>query len=235
MLNAAVFSKVAVNLSKSGARITQTAARAALREAGLAIGQNAPALLGEVERMRKIRRQRAAAAALPARPSISERLVAFRTARMKERREKVWNRMNLNHGAPGGCTWSVEFVEDPASVGYVVTTEKVWGVYKGAYKNYPALADHHTIRVAKDWIETVENAGIGTVGGISTLDARLVDDIDGTKLYEAVWAVQGRGYEVNVKRGFIAIRHENQKRFSQHAKTRAAALAGVKRRLAAAA
>lgn len=224
-----ILAQASKNLAASQTPISLRVAKAELRAAGLPINKYAETLVDEALRIRDLRESRAKARAIPV-SSLSERLQQRRAARLAARRKAVWDAANLKRGGAGGTTFTVHFVDDPAEIGYEVETDKVWNVYKGYAKKYPAIADTHRISVAADWIERVDNAGLAIIDGLFTLDARLVDEIEGAKVYAAVWTTQGRGYDVHVHRGFIAIAQQMQ-HFAHHAATRAAAISGLARKI----
>jgi len=85
----------------------------------------------------------------------------------------------------------------------------------------------HTLRVGEDWLQSVHAAGLAALGGMLTLSARPVPG-RGDGLYEAAWAEQGRGFELNAVRGYIAVRGGE----AYHAPSAAAALRGLARKLA---
>jgi hypothetical protein len=133
----------------------------------------------------------------------------------------------LRHGAAGGHTMRVAFALDASVVNYVVTMDQNRDTYAGAYKGWTANEDHHCITVPQDWRLRVERKGLASLGGMMTLDAHpLMPDGD-VQVYAATWARQGRGFEVQVDRGYIAML--GREHF--HAETAQAAIKGVRRKV----
>jgi hypothetical protein len=112
----------------------------------------------------------------------------------------------MREGAAGGTTYSVVLTRNPASVRYGVSIGVNRDTYRGAYKGWAAREDHHSITVPHGWLVRVHKRGLAVVDGMLTLDAAPLDHApDGVRLYAAVWAEQGRGYEVHNRRGVIAL------------------------------
>lgn len=128
--------------------------------------------------------------------SVTQRLERLRKTTVKETLKRCFR-----YGAPGGTTIKVTLGGTPS---YSVSMEKNWDVYKGAYKGWAANADHHFVTVPTDWLSTVRNRGLAIVDGMMTLSASPASEIDGIEVYKAVWARQGRGYDVVTAAGFIA-------------------------------
>jgi len=51
----------------------------------------------------------------------------------------------------------------------------------------------------------VERERLAVAGGMLTLDAQRLQDVDGIKLYKATWAKQSRGYKVELCHGVLAV------------------------------
>lgn len=133
----------------------------------------------------------------------------------------------LRHGAAGGHTMQVAFALDASTVNYAVTMDQNRDTYAGAYKGWTANEDHHRITVPKDWRLRVERKGLASLGGMMTLDAHpLMPDSD-VLVYAATWARQGRGFDVKVDRGYIAMLGDEH----FHAETAQAAIKGVRRKV----
>lgn len=128
--------------------------------------------------------------------SIRQRLDGLRRNTVKDTLKRCFR-----YGAPGGTTIKVTLGGEPS---YRVVKEKNWNVYKGAYKGWAATSDDHFVTVPTDWLTTVHKRGLAVVGGMMTLSATPVSDTDGIEVYKAVWARQGRGYEVVTVAGYIA-------------------------------
>ena len=139
-------------------------------------------------------------------------------------------RSTMRYGASGGHSIEVEFALDPSKVNYLVTIGQNWNTYRGDFKGWSAKEDHHVITVPRDWRLRVARKGLATLGAMMTLDAHpLISDGD-VQLYAATWARQGRGFEVKVDRGYIAML--GREHF--HADTAQAASKGVQRKVKAA-
>jgi len=67
------------------------------------------------------------------------------------------------------------------------------------------------------------------LGGLMTLDLHALPAPRGVQLFAAVWASQGRGYNVTTHRGYIAVCWDEH----FHAETAEAAVKGLSRRLSA--
>lgn len=136
-------------------------------------------------------------------------------------------RSTMRHGAAGGHTIRVAFALDASKVNYVVTIDQNRDTYAGAYKGWSANEDHHIITVPQDWRQRVERKGLASLAGMMTLDAHpLMPDGD-VLVYAATWARQGRGYDVKVDRGYIAMLANEH----FHADTAQAAIKGVRRKV----
>jgi hypothetical protein len=132
----------------------------------------------------------------------------------------------IRHGAAGGSSFSVTLTSEPSEVGYRVDVHSNWDTYRGRFKGWRANEDHHYITVPTDWRIRVLKRGLANVDGFLTLTAQQMAAPQGLELFRATWAERGRGYAVNVRRGFIA-RHGE---FAFHAETVKGALSGVLRK-----
>lgn len=118
----------------------------------------------------------------------------------------IWATSPLRSGAAGGTTHAVHLTRNPRDVDYRVSIDTNRDTYSGRYKGWVAREDHHTIIVPHGWLTRVHKRGLAVIDGLLTLDAAPLDHApDGVRLYSAVWAEQGRGYEVHTRRGVIAI------------------------------
>ena len=67
----------------------------------------------------------------------------------------------------------------------------------------------HTLRVPADWRRAVLARGLAVVGGMLTLDARLIEPdpaeagYPGYEVYGATWVVQGRGVDLRAESGLL--------------------------------
>jgi hypothetical protein len=134
----------------------------------------------------------------------------------------------VRNGAAGGCSFLVRLTKDPNEVDYVIRISQNRNTYRGRFKGYRALEDHHVITVPVDWRVRVLAAGLADAGGMLTLSAQRLDcRIEGVALYSATWVEQGRGYSVHVIEGFIAKAGE----LDYHATTQEDALRGIARKV----
>ena len=136
----------------------------------------------------------------------------------------------FRHGASGGSSFRVKYATTSDDVDYKVSIGSNRNTYGGAYKGWSAKEDHHLVTVPKDWRPRVLQQGLAMAGGMMTLDAHALEAPEGISLYAAVWASQGRGYDVHVHRGFIAVQAEE----AYHSDTAKGAIAGVRRKARAA-
>lgn len=112
----------------------------------------------------------------------------------------------MREDAAGGTTYSVDLTRDPRQVRYTVTLSANRDTYRGRYKGWAAREDHHHVTVPHGWLARVHGRGLTVIDGLLTLDAAPLDHApDGIRLYAAVWAEQGRGYEVHTRSGVIAL------------------------------
>ena len=136
----------------------------------------------------------------------------------------------MRHGASGGHTVRVDFALDASAVNYEVVMDQNRDTYSGSFKGWSANEDHHRITVPSDWRLRVERKGLARLGGMMTLDAHpLMSDGD-VVLYTATWARQGRGYDVKVERGYIAMLDGEH----FHGESAQFAIKGLRRKLKAA-
>ncbi|MFD1381696.1 hypothetical protein [Fodinicurvata halophila] len=91
-------------------------------------------------------------------------------------------------------------------MGYTVVMDENRDTYAGRFKGWIANEDHHVIRVPGRWLRMVHGAGLAVVDGLLTLDVSPLERApEGVELYRAVWAGQGRGYQVRTDHGYIAL------------------------------
>jgi hypothetical protein len=154
-------------------------------------------------------------------------------ARLQSAREKAVMAANpMRRGAAGGGSVAVHLTSDPAKIGYKVALNSNRNTYRGKYRGYSAIEDHHVITVPADWRARVERRDLAVVDGLFTLDAAPLEGApEGVELFAAVWAAQARGYAVLVASGFIA----RVGGAHHHADTPEKALAGLRRKVAGAA
>jgi hypothetical protein len=197
---------------------------AALKAAGLPQSPNLDPLHKAVMDMRRIRRERHEARSVKVTP-LAEKLDTTRRTEVVRTAARTFR-----HGAAGGHSLEVTLTTDPRIVGYVVNMGRNWTTYAGAYKGWGAIEDHHRITVPVDWRMRVQRRGLAELDGLMTLDAIPLDGAPvGIQLFSAVWASQGRGYDVRTHRGVIAVSVDRQHSF--RGATAQAAVAGVERRM----
>lgn len=99
--------------------------------------------------------------------------------------------------AGGNNSWTVTLGDAPAISG---DSKKVWS------KNgkWSGLNGIFSATVPANWIRTVEKPGLAVVDGLFTLAARKTDSPwKGAESWKAVWAVQSRGFALNLETGYI--------------------------------
>ena len=183
-------------------------------------------------RQRTARRQPIEMPRTPSRPPV--RLPSGTpAARLQKARQEAVSKSakaTFRHGAAGGTTWTVTFVDRSSEVSYEVRIGSNRSTYAGRFKGWSATEDHHRIRVPADWRVRVERRGLAIVDVMMTLDAHAMIPVGDVELYAATWARQGRGYYVVTERGIIA----RSDGLSYHGETVQAALDGIKRKRRAA-
>ena len=136
----------------------------------------------------------------------------------------------LRHGAAGGHLMTVKLTTEPGDVGYEVVMGANRDTYRGRFKGKLARKDHHNITVPFDWRTRVLKRGLAKAGGLLTLTAQQLVSHGDIELFQATWVEQGRGFQVNVRRGVIA-RHGSE---CFHAEDAKKAIAGLVRKIACA-
>lgn len=137
----------------------------------------------------------------------------------------------LRYGAAGGSSFRVDFSNDPSKIGYIVEMDCNWETYSGRYKGWRANEDHHSVTIPYQWLTRVYRRDLEDLSGLLTLDAIPVSSgCPEIELFKAVWARQGRGFNVITERGFIARCDE----YDFHASTAENALKGIRRKMKAA-
>ncbi|MCG2657370.1 MAG: hypothetical protein L6414_18175 [Hydrogenophaga sp.] len=129
-------------------------------------------------------------------------------------------------GAAGGHSFAVTFAGTSSEVQYHVAMDSNRTTFRGAYKGWSANEDHHRLCVPADWRRRVERRGLAVLDGIMTLDAHLLHEQGGVAVYAAVWARQGRGYQVTTERGYLAVGYG----LAFHAETAEQAMKGLERK-----
>lgn len=155
---------------------------------------------------------------------------AERLARVRRETIEATARSLFRYGAAGGSSFRVSFAVSSQDVEYRVDMHVNYTTFAGSYKGWAANEDHHRLKVPADWRVRVQRKGLAMAGGMMTLDAHPLLAPDGFELYAAVWASQSRGFDVRTHRGFIAISEGE----AYHAESAERAIAGVRRKCAAA-
>jgi RNA:NAD 2'-phosphotransferase (TPT1/KptA family) len=133
----------------------------------------------------------------------------------------------LRHGAAGGYSMRVKLTSDARAIDYMVTMGSNRNTYGGSFKGWQASEDHHRITVPVDWRTRVLKRGLAAIGGMLTLTAQRLVSHGDIELYQATWVEQGRGYQVNVRHGTIAMLDDE----SFHAEDPQKAINGVLRKV----
>jgi hypothetical protein len=133
----------------------------------------------------------------------------------------------LRHGAAGGYSMQVKLTSDARAIDYMVTMASNRNTYGGSFKGWQASEDHHKITVPVDWRTRVLKRGLATIGGMLTLTAQQLVSHGDIELFQATWVEQGRGYQVNVRHGTIALLDDE----SFHAEDPQKAINGVLRKV----
>lgn len=161
----------------------------------------------------------------PSPPPLAQRLIQTREAHAVASAKRC-----LRYGAAGGTSFQVSVAPALDEVGYRVFKDYNWDTYRGQFKGWRALEDHHRIAIPHDWLSRVYKRGLACAGGMFTLSVLTLVPAGDIELFQAKWVEQGRGYSVKVRDGFIA--HCGDVVY--HADTADKAVAGVRRALTAA-
>jgi hypothetical protein len=200
---------------------TKVAAREALTQAGFSRrASDIDALLAACKKIDAVLQLRLWRRQAP-RTSLLDRL-----RRQRENAVGATARKLFRHGAAGGHSVTVTFAATAGEVNYCVTMDRNWDTYRGKYKGWAANEDHHQLCVPADWRHRVLTRGLASLGGMMTLDAHALEPVGDIGLFVATWASQGRGYDVQVHRGFIALLDSEH----YHAETAEMAVLGILRK-----
>ncbi|MGF6937099.1 hypothetical protein OKW41_006261 [Paraburkholderia sp. UCT70] len=200
---------------------TKVALREALARAGFSRrASDIDALIAACKKVDEVRQGRLRYRVTPM-PSLLERLRRQRMNAVRATARKLFR-----HGAAGGHSMTVNFATTAGDVDYSVTIGRNWDTYAGAYKGWAAKEDHHVLCVPADWRQRVLARGLAVLGGMMTLDAHVLEPVGGIRLFAATWASQGRGYDIHVHGGFIAVLDDEH----YHAETAEMARRGVQRK-----
>lgn len=172
-----------------------------------------------------VRCSRAARRQFNTQPALAQRLRTYKASKVFPVAKSLFR-----HGAAGGGTFKLWFVEKSSEVSYKVDIDSNRDTYRGSFKGWSATEDHHRIWVPRDWAARVLAHGLADLDGMMTLDAHRLMSPEGITLYAATWAAQSRGYSVTTHRGFIAISGG----LSFHADSAEHAVAGIRRKVTAA-
>lgn len=245
---------MATNLKTIAASLaspTKTAAKAALKAAGLkqTLADDVLAIHGEIANLRKraevARIERRIGHELPwdwRSQAFSRQVIAGRkpvllpqgtpAARLEVlRKSAVRIAFRENYRVATHGSRDVVLTTDPAQVGTRQDERDDWNVYAKSYKHGPARVQDTAITAPADWRIRVQRRGLEVIDGMMTLDAAPLEGApEGVELFAAKWIVQGRGTSVWTMRGYIARCDEH----TYHGESAQKALAGLKRKLAAA-
>ncbi|WP_031403799.1 hypothetical protein [Thiomonas sp. FB-Cd] len=187
--------------------------------------ETAQTLLERRATIDNVRRSRAARRQPSTQPALAQRLRTYKASKIFPVAKSLFR-----HGAAGGGTFKLWFVERSSEVSYKVDIGSNRDTYRGSFKGWSATEDHHRIWVPRDWAARVLAHGLADLDGMMTLDAHRLMSPDGIMLYAATWAAQSRGYSVTTHRGFIAVSGG----LSFHADSAEQAVAGIRRKVTAA-
>jgi hypothetical protein len=143
-------------------------------------------------------------------PDLAERLFRYKAT-------KFWNAYQQAdiREAKHVDQRSVQFGRGPA---VTVHSTFDWDGYSRATR-YPMQRYSYTFAVPSDWGVRVAAAGLAVLDGLLTMDAVLLDsrvrgDVIGEPIraYSAAWIAQGRGVDLRLEHGFLAV----SGRFSYH-------------------
>ncbi len=112
-----------------------------------------------------------------------------------------------------------------------VSVEEDRTIYKGRFKGYPHRTYTLEVTVPKDWRLRVQKKGLAVLDGLFTLDAEFVESELDVEVFKAYWLEAGRGYSVNLIRGYIA--KSKYRWFSYHGDSAEKAKAGLARKIRA--
>lgn len=181
--------------------------------------------LGSLEKMLDARRRRSLRR-MPVTRNGAQSTLQVRLDKIRRLDATAAAKQCLRHGATGGHSMSVELTTDAAAVDYYVQMSGNRDTYRGSFKGWVANEDHHMICVPVDWRARVLRRGLAVLGGMLTLNAQQLVSHGDVELFQASWAAQGRGYQVNVHHGVIA-RYKNE---TFHAEVAQSAIDGVLRK-----
>lgn len=121
-----------------------------------------------------------------------------------------------------------QITTDPASVGVRQESSNDWDFYSKRTR-YPKLRTDTTVTVPRAWRSRVERRDLAIIDGMMTLDAQPAEGApEDVELFSAVWVAQGRGFDLNVTRGYIARFRDGT---TYHGDSANAALRGIARKI----
>ncbi|UVF18453.1 hypothetical protein HPT29_018445 [Microvirga terrae] len=216
---------VAVCLADIRGRLSPTAAKRAIRKmpaekrAGFVITRHLNQALELAQRVRTVRKMPRRTGSRPwharadqakGRAALADRL----QVEIQQRRDNhVFEALRraarwvMKYGAPGGTNWNIAYTVAGEAPGYDLQCERVYGVYKGAYKGWAANLDVHTITVPRDWLSRVKRiTQDGVVKERLILDAEYLvrADDDTRTVYRVLIARRGPGYRAVVETRYIS-------------------------------
>jgi hypothetical protein len=126
-------------------------------------------------------------------------------------------------------THSLEVVIEPLDRSVGATGTSCLGESYSCSCSYRRTDSRHTYLIPPHWRETVAERGLAIVDGLVTLSTALESEQEGVLTYRAVWVMQGRGFSLVTRRGWIACRDGASCHSTKSAK---AAQVGVRQKLA---
>jgi hypothetical protein len=211
---------VALCLADLTGDISPTAAKQAIRDmpaqnqSGFVAARHLNQALELAECIRKVREmpRRTGARSWHARADHAKERAALAERLQIEIQERRYNHLRkivrkaaqqvMNSGAPGGTAWDIQYTVSGEVPRYDVQRERIYGVYRGAYKGYAAIRDIHIVRVPRNWLNRVKLvAPDGVAQGCLILDAEhLVGTADDTRaIHWVLIARSGRGYSAVIE------------------------------------
>ena len=149
--------------------------------------------------------------------------------RLRATRERAVRLAYASSTAPDGVNdqLQIEFVDDLSEVGFTQSRHSEYR-YRGAHRGRPMNYYVNTARVSHHWRVRVARRGLAVCGGLLTLDAAPMDGAPaGVNLYYATWIARDRGNSAHTVRGYIARSGD----LTYHADSPEGALVGLRRKV----
>lgn len=159
----------------------------------------------------RTREQRAEARQAAQQDMNPDRIIRLGQTRQRERRDNLLSRTRaaVTAAAEGG----LYRISQSSWAGGEHTTHVRFGIPSASGESHRAWSrngkwsgsdSEHTFVVPETWLADVQERGLAVVGGMLTLAAEPVDDVDGVEIFRASWVKQGRGFDLNVVHGYLA-------------------------------